>query len=99
MTDNRAQIAALLAEVLELISESRVSAVPEPRVTPQGRRYLFTVEEAAAQLGIGRTLAWHYVKTEALVSVKVGRLRRVHADAVADFAAQLAVAPTKSDVA
>ncbi|HEX9334443.1 MAG TPA: helix-turn-helix domain-containing protein, partial [Pseudonocardiaceae bacterium] len=40
-------------------------------------RVLLTVEEAAKRLGIGRTTAFALVKTGEIVSVQIGRLRRV----------------------
>ncbi|AVH97285.1 MULTISPECIES: helix-turn-helix domain-containing protein [unclassified Streptomyces] len=50
---------------------------------------LLRVEEAARRLQIGRTLCYRYIRTGELESVPVGRLRRVPADAVIEFAAQL----------
>jgi excisionase family DNA binding protein len=47
------------------------------------------VEEAAEQLGVGRTTAWSLVRSGDLESVQIGRLRRVHVEAVAAYAAQL----------
>lgn len=50
---------------------------------------LLTVEEAAEQLGIGRTLMYALVKQGAVESVQIGRLRRIPADALARYLAQL----------
>jgi excisionase family DNA binding protein len=60
---------------------------PAPAAPP---RLLLTVDEAAEQLGIGRTTAWSLIRSGALESVQIGRLRRVHTDAVAAYAAHLA---------
>jgi excisionase family DNA binding protein len=38
---------------------------------------LLTVTEAAAMLGIGRTLMYELIGTGAIPSVQVGRLRRI----------------------
>lgn len=43
----------------------------------QDERIVLTVEEAARQLGIGRSLAWRLVNRGDLPSVKLGRLVRV----------------------
>jgi excisionase family DNA binding protein len=50
---------------------------------------LLTVEEAAEQLGIGRTLMYELVKQGAIESVQIGRLRRIPADALPRYLAQL----------
>ncbi|MFC8789698.1 excisionase family DNA-binding protein [Streptomyces cinereoruber] len=50
---------------------------------------LLKVEEAARRLQIGRTLCYRFIQTGELESVTVGRLRRIHADAVIEFGAQL----------
>jgi excisionase family DNA binding protein len=42
-------------------------------------KLLLTVEEAADQLGIGRTLAYALVKDGEIESVRIGRLRRIPA--------------------
>ena len=52
-------------------------------------RLLLTVEEAAEQLGIGRTLMYALVKQGAIESVQIGRLRRIPADALPRYLAQL----------
>jgi excisionase family DNA binding protein len=43
---------------------------------------MLTVEQAAAQLGIVRTTTYHLIKTGELASVRIGRARRVPADAL-----------------
>lgn len=48
-------------------------------------RLLLTVEQAADRLNVGRSTAYGLVLSGKLESVTVGRLRRVPADAVADF--------------
>ncbi len=40
-------------------------------------KVLVSVEEAAAMLSLGRTLAWKLVRSNELQSVKVGNTRRV----------------------
>src|SRR5829696_8179324 len=52
----------------------------------QGRLPLvFTVEEAADRLGVGRTVMYALVSSGAVESVRIGRLRRVPADALVTF--------------
>lgn len=88
MTDDRtAQIGQLLAQLATLMADQPAAREPEP--APRPARLLFTVEEAAEQLGIGKTTAYNYVRTGELESVLIGRLRRIHADAIAAFAAQI----------
>lgn len=53
-------------------------------------RLLLTVVEAARRLGIGRTLMFELIRSGAVRSVRVGRLRRVPVSAVADYVEALA---------
>ena len=53
---------------------------------PQVRLPLvLTVEEAADRLGVGRTVMYALVSSGAVESVRIGRLRRVPADALVAF--------------
>ena len=52
-------------------------------------RLLLTVEEAADRLGIGRTLMYALVKDGDIESVRIGRLRRIPADALPAYLDQL----------
>ena len=52
-------------------------------------RLVLTVEEAAERLGVGRTLMYALVKSGSVESVRIGRLRRVPADALAEFVESL----------
>jgi excisionase family DNA binding protein len=85
-TDRAAQVNSLLANLAAFLIE-----VPNPpaAVLATQPRLLLTVDEAAEQLSIGRTTAWALVRSGDLESVQIGRLRRVHVDAVAAYAAQL----------
>jgi excisionase family DNA binding protein len=58
---------------------------------------LLTVEEAAEQLGIGRTLMYTLVKRGAVESVQIGRLRRIPADALPRYLAQLRTSMSQLD--
>ena len=49
------------------------------------RPILITVDEAAAMLSIGRTVAWELVRTHKIKSVKIGRTRRVPLSAIEDY--------------
>lgn len=53
-------------------------------------RVLLTVEEAADVLRIGRSKAFDLIRCGDLRSVKIGRLRRVPADAIDIFVGSLA---------
>lgn len=88
MTTARPDLAALLAQLAQALAEQpRPAAVSEPAPMPE--RVLLTVEEAAERLGIGRSLAFRLIRDGELESVQIGRLRRVPASAVTDFATRL----------
>lgn len=53
-------------------------------------RVLLRVEEAAACLAIGRTRMFALLRDQVIESVKVGRLRRVPADALTAYVTDLA---------
>ncbi len=84
-------LAALLAQLAQALAEQNRQPVPPAAARPMPTRVLLTVDEAAAQLGIGRTLAWRLVSNGELESVQIGRLRRVPASAIADYPTQLIV--------
>lgn len=50
---------------------------------------VLTVEEAAERLGIGRTVMYGLVSSGAVESVRIGRLRRIPADALVVFLGEL----------
>jgi excisionase family DNA binding protein len=52
-------------------------------------KLLLTPTEAAALLGIGRSKVYELLKTGQLPSVRIGTCRRVPADAVQKFVAEL----------
>ena len=52
-------------------------------------RLVLTVEEAAERLGIGRTLMYALIAAGDVESVRIGRLRRVPADALDAFVLRL----------
>jgi excisionase family DNA binding protein len=80
-----AQIAQLLG-----ISETALRALVSQRDTTYGDTTLvgLTVAEAARRIGIGRTKLYEYVTSGEMPSVKIGRLRRIPAEAVNDFLAR-----------
>jgi excisionase family DNA binding protein len=95
--DRTAQITALLGQLAGLLAEA---PRPEPGQrneppTPPAR-VLLTVEEAAERLGIGKTKTYAFVMSGELESVRIGRLRRVHVDAITSFAARLVTAQNTS---
>jgi excisionase family DNA binding protein len=67
-------------------SSDLASGSPIPR-----QRVVLTVEQAAQALGIGRTFMYELVGSGEVESVLIGRLRRVPADALADYVARLRV--------
>jgi excisionase family DNA binding protein len=58
----------------------------EPTSTP---RVLLSVEDAAEQLSVSRTRLYALIKAGDIASVRVGRLRRIPADALPQFIARL----------
>jgi len=87
-SENRAQrIAALFTELAELISSPERIEVPAPRASAE--RVLLTVEDAAERLNIGRTRMFALIKSGEIESVSIGRLRRIHPDAVEAYARRL----------
>jgi excisionase family DNA binding protein len=82
------EIAELLARLATLMSEQPPDTeTPVPQAMPA--RVLLTVEEAAERLHIGKTKTYALVKAGEIESVLIGRLRRIHIDAVSAYAARL----------
>ncbi|MGW7301395.1 excisionase family DNA-binding protein [Streptomyces sp. NPDC054829] len=52
-------------------------------------RILYPVDEAAEQLGLGLTMTKALIKSGELRSVKIGRARRVPAEALHEYAQRL----------
>lgn len=52
-------------------------------------RLLYSVEEAADLLGIGRTFMFHLLATGEIDSVKVGKRRKIHRDALDGYVERL----------
>jgi len=50
---------------------------------------LLTVEEAARRLSLGRTTLYALLKDGQIMSVRIGRLRRIPADALDTYTARL----------
>jgi excisionase family DNA binding protein len=59
--------------------------------TDTSTHLVMTVEEAAQRLGIGRTFMYALVKSGAIESVCIGRLRRIPEDALTAFVRALRV--------
>lgn len=88
MSARTTEIADLLARLAVLMSDQPpASAAPVSR--PMPARVLLTVEEAAERLHIGKTKTYALVKSGEIESVLIGRLRRIHIDAVTAYAARL----------
>lgn len=52
-------------------------------------RLLLTVEEAADRLGIGRSLMYELIGRAEIASIRVGRLRRVPLESLAEYVAAM----------
>jgi excisionase family DNA binding protein len=66
-----------------------ITEFPSETSTTHPEFVLLTVEEAAQRLRIGRTTCFALIRTGALESVRVGSLRRVPAEAIAEYVARL----------
>jgi excisionase family DNA binding protein len=89
-TDARAaELMTLLGPLLEVMSDCRRSESPKPPPRPTPERVLLTVEEAAEQLAIGRTLTYKLIANGEIESIRIGRLRRVPTTAIQDYARRL----------
>lgn len=89
-TDTRAtEIATMLGQLAKLMSDGRRRESPQPAPRPMPEQVLLTVEEAAERLRIGKTKTYALIKTGEIESVLIGRLRRVHVDAVNAYASRL----------
>jgi excisionase family DNA binding protein len=96
--DDITELATTLAKLARTLTEREAeSATPPPRAMPE--RIMLTAEEAAERLGIGRTLMFRLLRTGQIESVRIGRLRRVPASAIQDYAARLAHGSTAENVA
>ncbi|MDQ2882622.1 MAG: helix-turn-helix domain-containing protein [Actinomycetota bacterium] len=88
MSARTTEIADLLARLAVLMSD-QPPAPAAPVSRPMPARVLLTVEEAAERLHIGKTKTYALVKAGEIESVLIGRLRRVHIDAVDAYASRL----------
>ncbi|MGH3829217.1 MAG: excisionase family DNA-binding protein [Pseudonocardiaceae bacterium] len=99
-TDTRTtEIAALLARLGQLMSQEQRNEVPQQPTRSLPERVLLTAEEAAEQLGIGRTLMYKLIANGEIESIRIGRLRRVPTAAIKDYATRLVTRNRTSDAA
>jgi excisionase family DNA binding protein len=98
MTTATPDLAALLAQLAQALAEQqRQPPTPEPSPAPE--RVLLTVEEAAERLGIGRSMAFRLIRDGEIGSVQIGRLRRIPASAVNEYAVRLVARQSRNSVA
>jgi len=83
-----AELAAVVAQLAQRLADKEyVTEVPAKRQIPEP--VLLTVEEAAELLKIGKTTLYALVMSGDVESVQIGRLRRIHVDAVKAYASTL----------
>jgi len=58
-------------------------------VSTNANRVIYTIEEAARQLGIGRTTMYALIMSGEIRSVTIGRLRRVPAQCIDEYVTRL----------
>lgn len=80
----------LALAVTELIEAIRETVRAEADAAPRAPDRLLDVDEAAAALGIGRSLVYQEIAVGNLRSLKVGRRRLIAAEAIADYIAERA---------
>jgi excisionase family DNA binding protein len=83
------EIADLLARLAALLSEQPPDT-EKPTPQPMPVRVLLTIEEAAERLHLGKTTTYALVRDGEIESVLIGRLRRIHIDAINSYAVRLA---------
>ncbi|MCT2589848.1 helix-turn-helix domain-containing protein [Streptomyces sp. N2-109] len=89
MPQNTSLPLAQIAQLLD-VPEDTLRALITARGGDRGDSTLvgLTVAEAARRIGIGRTKMYEYITTGEIPSAKVGRLRRIPAEAVGEFLAR-----------
>ncbi|GAA3552547.1 hypothetical protein GCM10022222_40220 [Amycolatopsis ultiminotia] len=55
---------------------------------------LFSIEAAAQRLSIGRTTMYGLIRAGDIETIRIGRLRRVSASAIAEYIAKITAAQT-----
>ena len=81
------------AAVAELVAALRAEMAAPASAPPE----LLDVSEAARRAGIGRSLMYDLIGRGSVRSVKIGRLRRIPADAIAALATNEAVPAVNRD--
>jgi excisionase family DNA binding protein len=66
-----------------------VTRLARPALEPPIDRMLLTVEEAAAVLGVGRSLMFELIAAGEVATVRVGRLRRVRPEDLRSYVDRL----------
>ena len=93
---------AQIAQLLDVPEEALCALITEREANPSSRGDAtlvgLTVAEAARRIGMGRTKLYEYVASGEIASVKIGRLRRIPAEAVGEFLASR-LQPTDFDTA
>jgi excisionase family DNA binding protein len=77
------------AKALYRVTEAQDADAPNSVSGAVSGKLLLTVEEASARLGFGRTLMYDLIRTGAVESVQIGRLRRIHPADLEAYAAGL----------
>lgn len=92
------ELATNLAQLAQCLADRGQEPVPEsPRPMPE--RVMLTAEEAAERLCIGRTLMYELIRCGEIESVRIGKLRRIPASAIQDYAARLVSGASTSHAA
>ncbi len=89
--DTSTLIARIVADLARLghVIDQTVSATPQPAAEPAPQKLLFTAEEAAETLGLGRTVVFELLRSGRLESVKIGSRRRISMAALQSYVSSL----------
>jgi excisionase family DNA binding protein len=94
------QLAAQLAQLAQTLAEqSHEPTAPQHPAHSTPERVLLTAEEAAERLGIGRTFMFKLIRAGEIESVQIGRLRRVPASEIQNYADRLVKGTPASEAA
>ncbi len=75
----------LALAVSELVEALREAARVEAAAVPRAPDRLYSIDQAAASLNLGRSLIYAEIAAGRLASLKVGRRRLIAATSIADY--------------
>jgi len=83
------ELESVLGRLAKLLVERTRADDPPEDEPSNSAKVLLTVEEAAERLRVGRTKVYALIRSGEIPSVQIGRLRRIHVDALNEYAERL----------